>query len=127
MGFDIVQITQKISVVAPGISPGWPAFAAWISTQVAKRTITGYHDYNYNMVGWSDQWGGGGDTSYKKQIKYQGAVLSTEVVGLLEAPPLSLPNKEAIALREHLVEIGLLVAHCFYKSSPCNSLIQFRL
>ncbi len=72
MGFDIVQITQKISVVAPGVSPGWPAFATWISTQVAQRTITGYYDSDGDLCGWSDQWNEGGNRSYSRKREHQG-------------------------------------------------------
>ena len=125
MGFDIVQITQQISV-GPSVSPGWPAFARWIKTQLPTRSITGHKDSQNDLRGWSDSWSNK-EKSYSQKQQYDEAVLSTELVGLLESPPLSLSNSDAIALRNHLIDMGLLVAHKFYKQKPCHSIIQFRV
>jgi hypothetical protein len=129
MKFDIVQITQQISVSSPNITADWPSFVAWISNQVPRRSIVGHYDWG-NLKGWSDDWssaGYSGDSSGASKRSFDSAVLSTEVVGLLKAPPISLSNDDAIALRNHLVGMGLLVAHYFQDGRPCNSIIQFRI
>ena len=100
MEFDIIQITQRISVGGSAITPGWPAFANWLSTQVPRRKITGYHEFYRSrnqllLLGWSDQWKSDGNTrdSFHKK-EFEAAVLSTEIIGVLEAPPLSLSNRQ---------------------------------
>lgn len=129
MDFDITQIVRKISAIAPEVSPGWGALSTWLSSQVPRRTIRGHrgrYPADISLIGWSDDRNSGGESHCFHNFEYDEAVLSTEVTGVLEAPPLSLPRKDAIALRDHLINMGFLVAHCFDDSIPCHSIIQFR-
>ena len=127
MELNIVEITQKISVSTNSVLTGWPSFVSWLSNQIPRRTIIGYFDSDGDLRGWKDDWTQKGKTDYSRKKTFEPSVLSTEIIGLLKAPPISLSTEEAIAIREYLIDMGLLVANRFYKSNPCDSIIQFRI
>lgn len=90
----------------------WPSLVRWMKTQLPLRKIIGYSNYQEKFCGWKDKWSSEG-CDITQSTAFDDAVLSSEIVGLLESAPISLSTKESIEIRDYLIGMGLLVAHPF--------------
>lgn len=126
---EVTQIVKLVASFSPGMAPTWPAVAVWIRSQLSLRTITANYDIPGNLRGWCDPWTKGGEMTNPSERSelVPDAVLSSEIVGLLMAPPASLPEADAVRIRDHLIAMGLLAARKFRAGNPCHSILQFRV
>jgi hypothetical protein len=137
----------KIVNVLPSFAAhGWPFLVDYIFQNTRTRTIHGYYipddstrNIRHKLVAWEDErkklnnFSGlchgvndgyclHTDQAHKinaGRIEFHESILSSEMAAALKYPPLSLNDKEVVAVREILSEMGLIDTYLFRTESRC--------